>query len=182
MYGRVLRQSSCELSKREEERAERIAAVSSVNGYASGLRLLSVRLESSSMSDAILREFHDPIHDQVAKCGVDRATNCPSDLLKSRVHIRSERGRNLCSHHLLRKESTPPLPFPTGTLVSRWGNRGAKARLNWARRAATDVHDRPYATARLCTLRSVSCRIHPGSGARRNSSQSWIGIPLRHAG
>jgi hypothetical protein len=41
-----------------------------------------------------------------------------------------------------------------------WG----KARLNWARRTASaSVHDRPYATARLCTLRSVSCRVHTGS-------------------
>jgi hypothetical protein len=37
-------------SLREEERTERIAAMISVNGYACCLRLLSVRLESSSMS------------------------------------------------------------------------------------------------------------------------------------
>ena len=37
---------------------------------------------------------------------------------------------------------------------------GAKARLNWARRAATDsLHDQPQATARFYPYRSISCRL-----------------------
>ena len=59
--------------------------------------------------NAILCEFDNPLHDQVAKRVVDRATNCTPDLLESRVHVRSERGRNLCSHHLLpEKKATHP--------------------------------------------------------------------------
>jgi hypothetical protein len=42
--------------------------------------------------NAILRECDDPLHDQVAKRVVDRATNRPSDLLERRIHVGSERG------------------------------------------------------------------------------------------
>jgi hypothetical protein len=104
--------------------------------------------------NTILSQRDDPFHDQVAKRVVDRATNCTPDLLESRVHVR------------LRPERNDTPQFPKNTLVSRWGRPWGKVRLNWARREAPgSVHDRPYATARLCTLRSVSCRVQVGSAS-----------------
>ena len=61
--------------------------------------------------NAVLREFYDSVDDKVAKCGVHRATNCPSDLLESRSCSRPARGLR-----------------PRSSLAPRKGGMGGQAR------------------------------------------------------
>ena len=111
--------------------------------------------------NAILRELYNSCDDKVAKCGVHRATNSHLTFLKAAFMFAASGARLLLSAPA--PEKRQPSQSPVTHLVSRWGGRGAKARLNWDRRRAPhNRHDRPCATTRLCTLGSayyISSRI-----------------------
>jgi hypothetical protein len=76
--------------------------------------LMSVRLARPfDVADPILRELDDPVHDQVAKGGID--------ILESRVHVRRQRRDDVRAHQrAMGKGNGRPGPWGGGWGVGAW--------------------------------------------------------------